>query len=144
MNGPVFAIEKIFHLVGKIKLGGDVIVALAPGRNESFAEWAAEILGADQPPKTLGALLIQRGYTLTREKVGNLAASSQGIHNTVVSIDGAANFYFLEHEDGHVSVCSISRRYNGLWQANDFALEDPREIIPPTRLLLRNFDASKL
>ena len=121
------------------------VTTLVPAREATFAEWVRAILGvtADTPVEMLGPLLKERGHTMTLTQVEDMVEAAERKAKNGMRVDGWGNFFFMENEDGSVSVGYVRRAGRG-WSAYVFSLGRGSVWLVGSRLLVRNLDASKL
>ena len=122
-----------------------IITTLAPIKDWTFAEAAAAILdiGVGTDIALMGKLLIEHGHTITLPQVEEMVEKTERNEKTGIRIDGWGNFFFVENEDGTVSVGFVIRGERA-WRADVFRLGRGPRWGADGRLLVRNLDASKL
>ena len=133
-------------IVAKFNLAdGSAISALALSKRATFVEWASAVLGVSSNTsiETLTKLLKESCHTMTSAQIDEMKAAADRGENTGMRTDGWGNLYFVENEDGSVSVGSVDRGGRD-WRASVFRLDYGNRWYAGLRLLIRNLDASKL
>ena len=138
-------LKPLLSVVATFRLGSNVISTLAPSKRATFAEWAAAVLGVSTNTliQTLGELLKERGHIMTEAQVEEMKKATDHGEKTGMRTDGWGNFYFVENEDGSVSVGVVDRGRHD-WGADVYSLDSDYRWFTVSRLLVRNLDASKL
>lgn len=122
-----------------------VISTLAPTEDVTFAQWSASILGVatDTPVETLANLLKERGYVMTLAQVEAMVDATERGETTGLRTDNWGNFFFVEDNDGGVSVGYVDRDDRD-WDAHVDRLGSGGRWRAGDRILVRNLDTSKL
>ncbi len=125
--------------------GAVTITVLTPMKDWTFAEAARSILNAspDTPVATLGALLKKHQLTMTLAQAEAMVEATERGENTGLRTDGYGNFFFVENEDGSVSVAYVDRD-DRRWRAFVYELGDGYRWCAVYRLVVCNLDPLKL
>ncbi len=125
--------------------GAGTITVLTPMKDWTFAEAAVSILNVSSGTlsDTLGALLKERHHTMTLAQAEALVEASERGEVTGLRTDGYANFFFVENEDGSVSVAFVDRD-GRQWRARVRGLARGGRWYAGHRLMVCNLDPSKL
>ncbi|MEO6536791.1 MAG: hypothetical protein ABIT47_03775 [Candidatus Paceibacterota bacterium] len=131
------------------KADASVITVLKPSGFWTFVDAVVSILKAspNTPPTTIGSLLKTHGHTMTLPQVELMVEATRRGQKTGMLTNGHANFFFLEKEDGSISLGSVTCAVNDprwgqyiyeLSKCGDYKQDDVY------RLMLCNMDPSKL
>src|SRR3989344_8116061 len=101
----------LFSVVATTQLDGAIISTLAPSKRATFAGWATAVLGVspDTSIERLAKLLKESGHIMTLAQVEQMQVVTDRGENTGMRTDGWGSFYFVENEDGSVSVGRVNR-----------------------------------
>ncbi|MDP3962395.1 MAG: hypothetical protein Q8Q03_00805 [bacterium] len=83
-------------------------------KESTFKEMAEEIVGAKGNVKKLSQIIIERKHTTTLPTIESLIERQEGGEDVGLRTDGWANFFFVEDNNGDVSVVRVGR-HGGRW-----------------------------
>ncbi len=121
------------------------IYQLQNPQGTTFREMASATLavGPGTSLDLLGKALKEQGRTFTLSAIEQLVERQESGEDVGLRTDGWANLFFVEDEDGSVSVLSV-RRHDGRWHAHVRQLDNGHRWRAGYRLLLRNSDTPTL
>ena len=92
-----------------------IVTTLASSRDWTFIQAAALVLGVSTETSviTLGNLLKERGHTMTLVQAEDMVERTERAEKTGLLTDGGTNFFFVEDEDGRISVGRVVREVRG-------------------------------
>lgn len=84
------------------------VTALTSAQDADFVEWARMILASPIPDHSLEAQIKRSGYAIASlPQIEEIVAVTERGIDTGVRTDGWGNFFFLENEEGGISVGQI-------------------------------------
>lgn len=95
------------------------ITVLTSMKDWTFREVAVAVLNVspDTSDAVIGTLLKERGHTMTLAQAVAMVEATERREKTGLRTDGYCNCFFMENEDGSVSVVCVARNRH-LWRAN--------------------------
>ncbi len=120
------------------------ITVLAPSRDATYAEWFSEVLGVspDTLITSMALLLIKHGYLVNPAQKEEIQERTDAGENTGMCTNEWGN-YFPRTSGNTVSIGCMSKDALG-WRDSGFRIAAPPKWSYHERLLLSNFDSSKL
>ncbi|MFA6273216.1 MAG: hypothetical protein WC673_01865 [Candidatus Paceibacterota bacterium] len=104
----------------------------------TFKQMVENILGVQGDINTLSKLLKEHGHTTTLPTIEALIERQENGEDVGLLTNGYANFFFVENEDGSVSVVAVDRG-GGQWDVYQRSLGRGHRWFAVYRFFLRNF-----
>lgn len=106
------------------KAGVCTVTTLSPKKGTTFVEWVIALFDAptDTSVEILSKLIKKCGYVMTLTQAEEIVKAAERTPNSNMRTDGFNNFFFVENEDGNISVAFV--HHNSRWSADIARLDD--------------------